>query len=225
MEQKCEGKSWEEVNGREGTMDIIYNWIRNVVIYMILNAIIMNLLGDKSYKKYVSIVSGMILVLIIISPLMNYMEIEDTLDYYLQANDFAVETSEFKNDLNRMEEAQSDAIFAEYVKKIRQQVEEILQEDKLKLIRFDLTLDKNPKNPTFGEILHMDINAEMEQSEEEEEEHRLAVDEIDIASIRIKKQGENEVSNPPSPMEINIKNKLADFYNMEQVNINISISH
>jgi stage III sporulation protein AF len=205
-------------------MDIINNWIRNVVIYMILNAIVMNLLGDKSYKKYVSIVSGMILVLIIISPLMNYMDLEDTLDYYLQANDFAVETSEFKNDLNRMEEAQSDAIFAEYKEKIRLQVEGILQEDKLQLVSFDLTIDKNNKSATFGEILHMDISAEMENNEEDEENQRLFVDKIDIVSIRIKGQEEKDTADPPSPMEINIKNKLADFYNIEQVNINISIS-
>ena len=205
-------------------MDTIYNWIRNVVIYMILNAIVMNLLGNKSYKKYVSIVSGMILVLIIISPLMNYLDLEDTLDYYLQANDFAVETSEFKNDLNRMEEASSDAIFAGYEEKIKLQVEKMLREEKLKLISFDLTIDRNEKNPTFGEILQMNIRAELEQSEEDKEK-RLTVDEIEINSIRINKREEGEPSAPPSPMEINIKNKLADFYNMEQVNINISISH
>ncbi len=206
-------------------MDTIYNWIRNVVIYMILNAIVMNLLGNKSYKKYVSIVSGMILVLIIISPLMNYLDLEDTLDYYLQANDFAVETSEFKNDLNRMEEAQSDAIFAGYEEKIMLQVEKLLQEEKLKLISFDLTIDRNGKSPTFGEILQMNIRAELEQSEEDKGKHRLTVDEIEIDSIRINQREEGEPSAPPSPMEINIKNKLADFYNMEQVNINISISH
>ncbi len=206
-------------------MDIINNWIKNIVIYMILNAIVMNLLGDKSYKKYVSIVSGMILVLIIISPLMNYMDLEDTLDYYLQANDFAVETSEFKNDLNRMEEAQSDAIFAEYKEKIRLQVDGILQEDKLRMVSFDITIDKDNKSSTFGEILHMDIGAKMEKSEEEEDDHRPFVDKIDIVSIRINEQEEKDMANPPSPMEINIKNKLADFYNIEQVNINISISH
>jgi stage III sporulation protein AF len=205
-------------------MDIIYNWIRNVVIYMILNAIIMNLLGDKSYKKYVSIVSGMILVLIIVSPLMSYMDLEDTLDYYLQANDYAVETSEFRNDLNRMEEAQSDAIFAEYEEKIRLQVESLLLEEKLVLIGLTLDIDKDPNSTTFGEILRMDITTEIEQNDEKESLNQLIVDEIDIAPISINGQEEKDRVDPPSPMEINIKNKLSDFYNIEQVNINISIS-
>lgn len=204
-------------------MDIIYTWIRNIVVYMILNTIIMNLLGNKSYKKYISIVSGMILVLIVVSPLMNYMELEDNLDYFLQANDFSIETSDFKNDLNRMEEAQSDAIFAEYEEKIKLQVESLLLEEQVNLINFDITIDKNSSNATFGEILQMDITANMEQNEEEDKEERLFIDEIDVDRISIGNEVEDEAQKPPSPMEINIKNKLADFYNIEQGNINISI--
>lgn len=204
-------------------MNIFYDWIRNIVIYMILNTIIMNLLGDKSYKKYVSIVSGMILVLIVISPLMNYMDLEDTLDYYLQANDFTIETSQFKEDLNRMEEAQQDAIFAEYEAKIKGQVESLLQEEKLTLTNLDITIDKDPNSTGFGELLKMDITASLDNNDEKESK-RLSVDEIDISPVHIREKEENDVEDPPSPMEINIKNKLSDFYNIEQVNINISIS-
>lgn len=202
-------------------MATIYQWIRNIVIYMMLNTIIMNLLGNKSYKKYVGIVSGMILVLIILSPLMNYMDLEDMLDYYLQANDFAVEASEFKNDLSRMEEAQTDAIFAEYEEKIRQQVENILLEEKVTLLRMNITIDRDPSSPTFGEITGMSITAAMEQTEGEDGKGRLSIDKIEIAPIGIDKQEEDK--KPPSPMEINIKNRLSDFYNIEQVNINITI--
>ena len=37
-------------------MGEIYDWVRNTVIYLILNTIIMNLLGNSSYKKYVNII-------------------------------------------------------------------------------------------------------------------------------------------------------------------------
>ena len=32
-------------------MDGVYEWVRNIVIYLILNTIIMNLLGNSSYKN------------------------------------------------------------------------------------------------------------------------------------------------------------------------------
>jgi stage III sporulation protein AF len=203
-------------------MDEIYTWIKNIVVYMIMNTIIMNLLGNKSYKKYISIVSGMILVLIVVSPLMKFMELDENLDYYLQINDFAIETSEFKNDLNRMEEEQSDAIFAEYQDKIKLQVKNLLLEEAVYLESFDLTIDKNTKSKTFGEIIRMDITANIEQSEEEDGEDYLQIDEIEIGRISMGEE-ENTTEKLPSPTEINIKNKLSDFYNIEQGNINISI--
>ena len=125
-------------------MEEIYSWIRNIVIYLLINTIIMNLLGNKSYKKYVSIVSGMILVLIVISPLIKLMKLEENLDYFLQANDFAVEASDFKSDLNRMEEAQVDAIFADYKEKIQEQVKDLLLKEKVYIKKYDLW--RNLKN-------------------------------------------------------------------------------
>ena len=204
-------------------MEEIYVWIKNIVIYMIINTIIMNLLGNKSYKKYVSIVSGMILVLIVISPLVSFMKLEENLDYFLQSNDFAIETSDFKNDLNRMEEQQSNAIFAEYQDKIKLQVKDLLLEESVYLDSFHITLDRDAGHSTFGEILSMNITAKLEQNEEEDNADKLQIDEIAILLIDIDGQTEKTPKNLPSPMEINIKNKLSDFYNIEQGNINISI--
>lgn len=205
-------------------MDVIYTWIKNIVVYMILNTIIMNLLGNKSYKKYASIVSGMILVLIVISPLMKLMKLDENLDYYLQSNDFSIETSEFKNDLSRIEEEQRDAIFAEYIGKIKQQTKELLQEEGVYLKSFQLTIDQDVNSATFGEITNMDITATVDNNQgEQEDDQRLRIDDIEITKVTVGDEAESTDESVPSPMEIQIKNKLSDFYNIEQGNINISI--
>ncbi len=204
-------------------MEEIYDWIKNIVIYMIVNNIIMNLLGNKSYKKYVSIVSGMILVLIVISPLIKLMKLDENLNYFIEYNDFAIEASDFKTDLSRMEEAQSEAIFAEYEEKIRKQVEDSLAEENVYLKTFDVTIDTDTKHETFGEIIKMDITASMERSETQGKHSGLRIDDIEISKVAIDNGAESEDKKLPSPTEINIKNKLSDFYNIEQGNINISI--
>ncbi len=204
-------------------MDEVYTWIRNIVIYMILNTIIMNLLGDKSYKKYISIVSGMILVLIVISPILKLTNIEDNLDYFLQSNEYSLEASEFKNDLNRMDEAQSEAIFAEYENKLREQVKEQLKEESLTVTDFDVTIDKNTKSTTFGELLQIDIKATTEQTSAQDNGRALDIEAIEIDRISMGKKEQEQKERPPSPLEILVKNKLSDFYNIEQGNINITI--
>ncbi len=204
-------------------MEEIYSWIRNIVIYLLINTIIMNLLGNKSYKKYVSIVSGMILVLIVMSPLIKLMKLEENLDYFLQANDFAVETSDFKSDLNRMEEAQVGAIFAEYKEKILKQVKEILLKEKVYIKNFDITFDYDNESTTFGEILRMDITAKLKKDEVEEQAEILSIDAIEIERIIFGEENNSQQEEIPSPLEIELKTELSDFYNIEPGNINISI--
>ncbi len=204
-------------------MEEIYSWIRNIVIYLLINTIIMNLLGNKSYKKYVSIVSGMILVLIVISPLIRLMKLEENLDYFLQANDFAVEASDFKSDLNRMEEAQVDAIFADYKEKIQEQVKDILLKEKVYIKNFNITFDYDNESTTFGEILRMDITAKLKKEDEEEQADNLSIEAIEIERIIFGKDDNSQLEELPSPLEIELKTELSDFYNIEPGNININI--
>lgn len=203
-------------------MELIYTWIRNIVIYMLLNTVIMNLVGGKNYKKYVSIVSGMILVLIVIAPIMDFMKIEDKLNLFLDKNDFSIETSNFKTDLSRMEEAGRKAIFAEYQEKIRRQVEAVLAEEKLMMTDFDLELNQDTESPEFGSILRMDVTATTEYDDQKEEDKRLLIDDIEINHIEINEK-EADTGKTPSPLEIIMKKRLSDFYNIEQGNININI--
>lgn len=204
-------------------MGELYNWIRNIVIYMILNTIILNLLGNSSYKKYVSIVSGMILVLIVISPLMKYLKMEDSLDYYLKSNEFAIETSDFENSLQHMEKKQLEEVFSEYKDKIKSQVETFLNVEKLTLKDFKLTLDRDPASKSFGTILKMDIKAVDSNSQKEQQEH-IRIEDIELSSIgETSKEDQKAPIDAPSPAEISIKIKLSDFYNIEPDNINISI--
>ncbi|MDF2539855.1 MAG: putative rane protein [Herbinix sp.] len=203
-------------------MSEIYSWVRNVVIYMILNTIIMNLLGNNSYKKYVSIVSGMILVLIVISPLISIMKLDERLDFFILSNEFAIESSDFQNSLYQMEEEQRDAVFSEYKAKLESKVEKLLAEEGVYLISFELTFNQDVGNLSFGEILGMDITAGMNEVENNPK-HILSIDEIEIDRINLDGQVKESEESLPSPMEINIKNKLSDFYYIEPGNINISI--
>ena len=203
-------------------MDKIYEWIRNIVIYMILNTIIMKLLGSSSYKKYVNIISGMVLVLIVVAPLMDLMNLSDTLDYYLASNKLSVETSEFEYRLSLVEKAQMEEVFREYKNRLSESTAEILTEEGLYLKDLNIVFDKDEKSSTFGQIVGMEIDVSMKDATEEVTEV-FRVDTIEIDPIKISKGEEKADKQPPSPLEIKLKNKLSDFYNIEPDNINISI--
>lgn len=204
-------------------MDEIYGWIKNIVIYMLLDTIIMNLLGNKSYKKYAGIISGMVLVLIVISPLMKLMKLEENLDYYLRFNEFNIDTIEFQNSLSVAEESQKEAIFGMYEDKIIEQAKELLMEEGLYPESIRVEIDEDPNSAGFGNIKGFVIVARQADEAGKSKDSRINIDDIEVSRVIIGKSTEEYEKRVPSPLEIAIKNKLSDFYKIEQGNINISI--
>ena len=50
-------------------MESVYETIKSIAAYLILVTVLINLVNGSSYKKYVQLVSGMILILIVLLPL------------------------------------------------------------------------------------------------------------------------------------------------------------
>ena len=195
-------------------MEFVYEWVRNIVIYLILNTVIMNLLGSSSYKKYVSIVSGMILLLIVLSPFLKLLRMDGIMDYYLNSNIYNSEARDFKRELKLMEDKQRDEVFTDYKEKIKEQVEELISKDGLYIYDFDLVMNMDEDSEDFGHIKDIKIEAGYEKYESAPVQ-KISIDRIVISEKTLQKID--------SPEEIQIKNKLSDFYNMEQDNININI--
>ena len=49
-------------------MNGIYEWIRSVVSFMILMTVIMNLLPDKKYEKYLRLFTGLVFLTLVLAP-------------------------------------------------------------------------------------------------------------------------------------------------------------
>ena len=203
-------------------MSGIYEWVRNIVIFLILNTIIMNLLGNSGYKKYVSIVSGMILLLIVVSPLLKLLNIDEILDYYLNTNIYQTDVSDFQNKLMIMENKQKDVVFAGFKDRIRQQVADMLEEESLYLYEMEAIINKDAKSDSFGEIESLSISAGYLE-DDGIPVHMINIERIVIADKEVDGNIKDSIKKLLSPMEIQIKKRLSDFYNMKQDNINISI--
>jgi stage III sporulation protein AF len=106
---------------------------------------------------------------------------------------------------------------------ISAQVADILLENDLYLYKVDIVINQDVTSNSFGEIESLNITAGYV------EDKGIPVQKINIERIAISGKIEdseddiNIMQSLPSPAEIQIKNRLSDFYNMKQDNINISI--
>jgi stage III sporulation protein AF len=191
---------------------------------MVLTSIIANLLGKSSYKKYINLITGIILVILVISPLLKLFQLDKTLDYYFTTNTLLADAQDLDSQLKDMENGQKDAIFDEYKEQIKIQVAKILKDEKVHIYEIEVTIDEDDSSSNYGNILSLNVMGGHVVKDESSKE-AVNIDTVKIDKIKIEKQVEEPSSekNYLSPEEINAKNKLSDFYNINSDNINISI--
>lgn len=69
--------------------DYFYEWIQNLTFYIILTTCVLHLLPGKEYKKYVQFFTGLVLILMLITPVVKI---------------FGIEGADFENELEELQE-------------------------------------------------------------------------------------------------------------------------
>lgn len=63
-------------------MDKLYDWIRNLAYYMLLIRMLLHMLPNSAYQKYVRFFAGLLLILLISEPIFSVLQLKDTFDKY-----------------------------------------------------------------------------------------------------------------------------------------------
>lgn len=68
-------------------MDSIYEWMKNLVFYSLLVSIVMNVMPNSEYQKYIRFFLGMLLIVVAITPILQLLNLDETMDtnYYAQS--------------------------------------------------------------------------------------------------------------------------------------------
>lgn len=64
--------------------DALYGWLQDLACYFLLLSVVMNFLPDNSYKKYIQYYMGLLLILVILSPLLKITSLQTQIDAYIE---------------------------------------------------------------------------------------------------------------------------------------------
>lgn len=199
----------------------IYSWLKTVVIFMIFLTILSNLLGKSDFKKYINIATGLLLVLVTVNPILQFLKSDKGFDYFYDSVNFNLKTTEIANEMKDAEAGQQKRILAQYKKEIIDQIEQLLNERDLYLVRANVVINEDVNSEEYAKIQALEVEATYSAVDER------TPDKVEIVVIPDVTIGgkEKKTSNASflSPQEIQIKNMLSDFYNISAENINISI--
>lgn len=201
-------------------MGAIYAWIKSIVIFLIVITIITNLLGKSDFKKYVNVVTGMLLVVLTITPILKWLHLSDEVEFHFNSNEFELEKKELTKKVKYAKSTQKHIILESYKEKIKEQVNEILRNNDLFFVSCKVSIEENEHSKAFATLQELNVTASYRKVKKEQSQ----IPQIQIDKIMLsQKKEEKPTVKTLSPMEIHIKNELSDFYNIKADNINISI--
>lgn len=193
-------------------LEQIYQWIKNIAFYLILITAVMNVLPNNSYKKYVRLFTGMVLVLLVLSPLTGFLNLNQLMDVTYVTNSFKQELGDLDVQTDDFEKLQEDKLFEAYEQEIADEIADVVEEEGLYALEVKVRMNRDRASKDYGSISGVDIKATYSKRKS---------DDIYIEPVMIGESGQKmEVD---SMEEINIKNELERFYNISAANINISI--
>lgn len=187
-------------------IDRIYDWVRNLAFYLILITVVLNVLPENSYKKYVKFFSGMLLVLIILSPIAGLFDAGEKLDLSYESNSYRQQMKEFQSQSRYMEEEQAEKIAEANEESIKTQVENILLDNQLYPVSIEVATDRDAGSGDFGSLKSIEATV----SPEPDDTRPL------VGKIRIDGKGTDA-------KEEAVAKEIADFYHISEGHININI--
>ena len=74
----------------------VYGWIQNITVYLIAASAVMYAVPGKDYARYIRFFSGLILILLLTTPILNLFGMKGRFEAFYQSNEYRLEQQEIE---------------------------------------------------------------------------------------------------------------------------------
>ncbi len=191
-------------------MDDLILYAKTVLFFLLFVNLLMQLLKGSSYERFVHPVCGMILVIMIIRPVLSMFGGEEKVLYAAEQKLSLLLAQGEQGYLREEGDGYKFAILEAYEKELILQVSKLLETEGLSVVAANFSVSAEEKD--FGTVRGITLTAQAAEMQREGG--------ISVAPIVFEQRKEDETV---SAEEIRIKDKLADFYQVDEDNIYVSI--
>lgn len=122
-------------------MDAVYGWVRNLICFYIFMTAVLHLLPKESYRKYVRFFTGLLLVILVLTPVISLFREEDVLYEKIAQAGFWQETENRKLDTEYLADSQRAVYQKEYEKAIGMDISQMAESQELETKQVEVELD------------------------------------------------------------------------------------
>ncbi len=96
-------------------MEYIYEWIKNFSFSVVIFSAFLNMVASEEYKKYIRFYTGMVMILMLCTPIINLLGMERWWDLEYHRNKYELELEELQIKADYFNEVElNDYISSEY---------------------------------------------------------------------------------------------------------------
>ncbi|TGY95426.1 hypothetical protein E5329_14760 [Petralouisia muris] len=180
-------------------MEIIYTWVKNIVCFYIFMNIIIHLLPRESYRKYVRFFSGMLLMILVATPVLSVLGKEDELMKKISQAGFFQELDNLKLDTAHLEQTQKKMYVQEYERAIEMDIGRIAEGKELYPVQIEVHLSEEYQVESIAMAVRV---------------------EEDGVSVPKASFGDNSSEYPGAG---ELKQELMEFYRLDETKIQIAV--
>lgn len=212
-------------------MESVYGWVKSIIYYMIFLSAANNLLADSKYEKYVRLFAGMVLILIVVSPLTGSLRLNEQISSLFQSITFQADAKDLKADLWGMEDKRMDQMIHTYEEAVEKDIAAMAEGEGLSCREAKVTIDRDKGSSQYGKVTEIQLTLWEEEKEETESppytvSRPVTVEGSQVSSIQVERirLREEDGSLDGGSLSFKIKGltgKVAGCYGLERSDIKV----
>lgn len=184
-------------------------WICNIALFLVLSGILLEMIADTKYYKFARWVAGVILLLQFLKPLTEADGWWNRFVATFQSFDYALGADKVLEEIYQVNGQTENSVLEKYKENISLQISEILQNNGLVLESAEAEISES------GSITSLTVQARYQDKQEPAG--------IWIPTVAPVNLSETPKKKTVSPMELYIRETLAEFYRLEENKIEVVI--
>lgn len=184
-------------------------WLCNIALFLVLSGILLEMIADTKYYKFARWVAGVILLLQILKPMTGAEDIWSRFTAIFSSFDYALGTDKVLEEIYQVNGQTESSVLETYKETISDQIDRILRKNGLRLTAAELSVEED------GTLREMQVWAGYLDGKEETK--------IQIPTVVPVRIGEETKRKTVSPLELYIRETLAEFYQMDENKIEVVI--
>ncbi len=205
-------------------------YIERIAVFIIVEGIILRLTTNDDYKKMIKICSGMILIIIVLSPLDEIFEFTGLVTEFLQEITGENKMEELKEVFSKSDEKNIEQVRKEYERVLSEGLKNIADKYGYIIKDVNVSFDETRQNYIGSISVYLTGKADGTEGDKIEENQEKKIEAIEkIETVRVRAESQQDLyddnkNNIELPDIIAIKNSIVDEYGIDYERINIYTS-